>query len=310
VVSLHYISSCETKAGSLYFTTKDSLIHVESEVMIHLVTDSTAYLPPEVKQKYQVHTVSLKICVGDQTYDEEGGITKAAFYRLLADVSTAPTTSQPSAGEFVELYERLIDNQDEVISLHISERLSGTVPNAKVAAQQVAPNRIHVVDSRTSAVGLLIMIISVGEAINAGIGSAEILSMLDQMIEKSCAYFMVGNLEYLHKGGRINTAAKFLGTLLNIKPILYMHKGKIEALDKARTSKRARKRVLDEVLNQIGDGPVRAAIAHIQAADEAREMAQAVQEWLDCASLHISEVGPVIGTHVGPGFLGVAACPL
>jgi fatty acid-binding protein DegV len=100
------------------------------------------------------------------------------------------------------------------------------------------------------------------------------------------------------------------GLVLVYQNILYMHEGKIEALDKARTNKKARKRVLDEVVKQVVDVPVRAAIAHIQAADEAREMAQAVQERLDCASLHISEVGPVIGTHVGPGFLGVAACPL
>jgi DegV family protein with EDD domain len=154
------------------------------------------------------------------------------------------------------------------------------------------------------------MIISVGEAIAAGADCSEILAMLDQMIEKSCAYFMVETLEYLHKGGRINTAARFLGTLLNIKPILYMHEGKVEALDKARTSKKARQRVLDEVMKQVGEQPVRAAVAHIQADQAAREMAQVVQERFDCVSLHISEVGPVIGTHVGPGFLGVAACPL
>jgi DegV family protein with EDD domain len=154
------------------------------------------------------------------------------------------------------------------------------------------------------------MVISAGEAIAAGATCDQILSMLDQMIEQSCAYFMVETLEYLHKGGRINTAARFLGTLLNIKPILYISDGKVEALDKARTSKRARQRVLDEVRNQVGDQPVRVAVAHILAGQAAEEMAQIVQEQFNCVSLHISEVGPVIGTHVGPGFLGVAACPV
>ena len=278
--------------------------------MIHLVTDSTAYLPQALRETYDVHTASLKICVGDQTYDEEGGITKEAFYKLLADVSTAPTTSQPSAGEFMAIYEQLIDGQDEVISVHISEGLSGTVPSAQTAAQQMAPDRIHVVDSQTSAVGLLIMVIAAGEAIAAGATCDEILIMLDQMVAQSCAYFMVETLEYLHKGGRINTASRFLGTLLNIKPILYMHEGKIQPLDKTRTSKKARQRVLDEVVNEIGERPARVAVAHIQAQEAAQDMAEAVKARLDCVSLHISEVGPVIGTHVGPGFLGVAACPV
>ena len=232
--------------------------------MIHLVTDSTAYLPLDLQLKYDIHTISLKINVGDRTYDEEGGITKDEFYSLLADVATAPTTSQPSAGEFLELYKSLIGDGDEVISIHISEGLSGTIPNAQAAAQELAPDRIHVVNSRTTAAGLLIMVLAAGEALAAGKSSAQILSMLERMIDQSCLFFSVETLEYLHKGGRINTASRLLGTLLNIKPILYLHEGKIEALDKTRTSKKARRRVLDE-----------AALA-----------------------------------HVGPGTIGVAACPV
>ena len=110
--------------------------------MIHLVTDSTAYLPDDIKEKYGIHTVSLKINVGDKTYDEEGGITKDEFYKLLADVATAPTTSQPSAGEFLEMYQKLLGEEDEVISIHISEALSGTVPNARAAAQEFGPDRL------------------------------------------------------------------------------------------------------------------------------------------------------------------------
>lgn len=279
--------------------------------MIHLVTDSTAYLPADVKAKYGVHTISLKINVGGETYDEEGGITMDAFYRLLADVATTPTTSQPSAGEFLALYGALVEDEaDEVISIHISEGLSGTVPNALAAVQQVAPDRITVIDSRTSSIGLIIMVIAAGEAIAAGKSRPEVVSILERMIEESAAFFMVENLAYLHKGGRINTASRFLGTLLNIKPILYMKDGKIEALDKARTSKRARLRVLDEITRAMGTHKVRASVAHIQAPEAAEEMAAEVRKRLDCKSLYISEVGPAIGSHVGPGFLGIAACPL
>lgn len=279
--------------------------------MIHLVTDSTAYLPPEVEAKYPIHTIALNIIVGDRTYKEEGEITKDEFYRLLAQVSTAPTTSQPSAGEFIELFKPLVAApDDEVISILISEGLSGTIASAQVAAQELTPQRIHIIDSRTSAVGLILMVDAAAEALAAGKSRDAVVTMVKRMVDASCAYFMVENLEYLHKGGRINTASRFLGTLLNIKPILYMSEGKIQPLDKARTSRRARDRVLDEVAGFVGDQPVRAAVAHIQAPDAAAEMAERVRERLNCVALYTSEVGPVIGTHVGPGFLGVAACPV
>jgi DegV family protein with EDD domain len=279
--------------------------------MIHLVTDSTAYLPEDIRQKYSVRTASLKVNVGDQTYDEEGGITKAEFYRLLADVATAPTTSQPSAGEFIALYEQLAGNEDdEVISIHISEGFSGTVPNALAAARELAPERIHVVDSRTTAVGLMNMVIAAGEAIAAGKSRPEILSMLERMINESCLYFSVETLEYLHKGGRIGAASRFLGTLLNIKPILYVHEGRIQPLDKTRTTKKARRRILDEVEQVVGQRPSRVGVVHIRAEDAAQELAERARERLNCVSLHISEVGPVVGSHVGPGTLGLGACPV
>jgi DegV family protein with EDD domain len=283
----------------------------EGTTVIHLVTDSTAYLPPEIKEKYNIHTISLKVIVGDQTYDEEGGITRDEFYRLLANVATTPTTSQPSAGEFVDLYSSLVrDPEDEVISIHISEGISGTVPNALAAAHQVAPDQISVVDSRTSAIGLFVIVLSAGEAIAAGKTRPEVLAIVDRLVRESCSVFMVEDLAYLHKGGRINTASRFLGTLLSIKPILHMENGKIEALDKTRTSARARQRVLDEVQERVGNQLVRACVAHIQAREAAEELATRARERLNCLSLHISEVGPVIGAHVGPGFVGLAAGPV
>ena len=278
--------------------------------MIHLVTDSTANLTPELKSDFNVHTISLKLCVGDQTFDEEGGITQEEFFRLLERVDTTPTTSQPSAGEFIELYERLTGGGDEVISIHISEGLSGTVPNAIAAAQEVAPDRISVVDSRTAAIGLILMVVAAGEAIAAGQDRAQVVDMLARMVEESEAIFYVEDLAYLHKGGRIGGAARFIGTLLNIKPILYIDGGKIEALDKERTTRRAKARMLDEIAQRMGQRPVRVAVGHIRAPEAAAEMADRARARLNCVSSYITEIGPAIGSHLGPGFLGLAACPL
>jgi len=278
--------------------------------MIHLVTDSTANLTPEIKSEFNVHTISLKLCVGDQTFDEEGGITQEEFFKLLERVDTTPTTSQPSAGEFIELYERLTGGGDEVISIHISEGLSGTVPNAIAAAQEVAPDRISVVDSRTAAIGLILMVVAAGEAIAAGQDRAQVVDMLARMVEESEAIFYVEDLAYLHKGGRIGGAARFIGTLLNIKPILYIDEGKIEALDKERTTRRAKARMLDEIAQRMGQRPVRVAVGHIRAPEAAAEMADRARARLNCVSSYITEIGPAIGSHLGPGFLGLAACPL
>jgi DegV family protein with EDD domain len=278
--------------------------------MIHLVTDSTAYLPEQVKQQYNIHTISLKICVGDDTYDEEGGITQDEFYCLLDDVATAPTTSQPSAGEFIELYQGLLGEEDEIISIHISSELSGTVPNAMAAAQELAPDRIHVVDSRSASIGMEPMVISAAEALAAGKSRDEVLAMLERMIQEVAVYFSVDTLEYLHKGGRIGAASRLLGTLLNIKPVLYLSEGKIQPLDKVRTSKRARQRIVDEVVQSMGDKPVRVAITHILAPKAAEKIAAQAKERLNVAWMDVAEVGPVIGSHVGPGTIGIAACPV
>jgi DegV family protein with EDD domain len=278
--------------------------------MIHLVTDSTAYLPPEIKAQYNVHTISLKVCVGDQTYDEDGGITKEEFFRLLAKVETTPTTSQPSAGEFIALYQQLAVGDDEVISVHISSGLSGTVPNALAAAQEVAPDRISVVDSRTTAIGLVIMVAAAGEALAAGRTRPQVVSMLERMVRESVAFFSVEDLAYLQKGGRINTAARLLGTLMNIKPILYLNEGKIEALDKVRTTRKARMRLLDEVEQRMAGRLVRASVTHVQAPEAAADIAALARQRLNCKEVYLSELGPAIGSHTGPGLVGIAACPV
>ena len=278
--------------------------------MIHLVTDSTAGLPPEIKQHYDVSTISLKICVGDQTFDEDGGITQEAFFELLSSIETSPTTSQPSQGEFVALYEHLAGGEDEVISIHISEGLSGTIPNACAAAEQVAPGRISVVDSRTTALCQMIMVIAAGEAIAAGKSRGEIVAMVERMAQESETIFVVDTLEYLHKGGRIGTASRLLGTLLDVKPILYVHEGKVEPLSKVRSSKKAVRYMLEEISQRLGERPVGGGVLHIQARDKAEALAEKLKSQLNLVSLHIAELGPALGSHTGPGVLAVAACPV
>jgi DegV family protein with EDD domain len=277
--------------------------------MIHLVTDTTAYLPPELLDRWRVHVVPLKVNLGEECVDEDK-ISQELFFDRLKEVETAPSTSQPALGEFMRLYERLTANGDEVLSIHISEGLSGTARVALIAAQEVAPNRISVVDSRSATCGLALMIHAAAQALDEGVPRVAAAKLVRWMTGSYAGIFLVENLEYLAKGGRINGAARLMGQVLQLRPILHMNDGKIDALTVTRTRRRGQQVILDRVAGAMGDGPVRAFITHIQSPGDADALAERARVRLNCVDLFINETGPVIGSHVGPGFLGLAACPV
>ncbi|MGC9398221.1 MAG: DegV family protein [Anaerolineae bacterium] len=277
--------------------------------MIHLVTDTTAYLPEQLERRWQIQKVPLKINVDYEAVDEDK-IAPEVFYRRLARVETAPSTSQPAPGEFMTLYEALTRNGDEVLSVHISEGLSGTPLVAQMAAREVAPDRITVVDSQATTCALALMVEAAAQALANGASRAEAAAVVEGIRARFGSAFLVEDLEYLRKGGRINGAAKFLGAMLNVRPILYLKEGKIEPLGLARTRKRGLRQLVQEVRKQVGEGPVRAAVTHIQCPEEAQALAEQARAQLNCVELFINETGPVIGSHVGPGFIGLAAYPV
>jgi len=276
--------------------------------MLHLVTDTTAYLPARFTERWSIHTVPLKVTMGNQAIDEDK-VSLQRFYEHLAVVETAPFTSQPAPGEFMQLYEQLTRNGDEVLSIHISSGLSGTARVAQLAAEEIAPDLITVIDSESATCGLALMLSVAVEALEAGQSRAEIADRITKIREIYAGIFLVETLEYLKKGGRINGAAKFLGNVLQLRPLLYMNTGKIEGLTVARTRKRGMQQLLDEVEKRVGSGPLRIAVTHIQCAEDAERLAEQAQARFDCADFFIHETGPVIGSHVGPGFVGLAACP-
>ena len=277
--------------------------------MIHLVTDTTAYLPKTAIDQWPIHMVPLKVNIGNAAVDEDK-IAPEDFYRRLASVETAPSTSQPAPGEFMMLYEELTRNGDEVLSVHISEGLSGTPLVAQMTAREVASDRITVVDSQATTCILALMVEAVAQALADGASRAEAAAVVEEIREQFGSAFLVEDLEYLRKGGRINGAAKFLGMMLNVRPILYLKDGKIEPLGLARTRKRGLRQLVKEVQKQVGDAPVRAAVTHIQRPDEAQALAEQIKAQLQCEELLINETGPVIGSHVGPGFIGFSAYPV
>ena len=278
--------------------------------MIKIVTDSTAYLPEEVVQRYGIQVIPLNVLFGERTYKEGLDLSYEQFYQMLAQAKNLPTTSQPAVGEFYELYSKLVQDGSEVISIHISSKLSGTIDSALMACKELPEASISVVDSLSTAVGLELMVIAAAEAVAAGQSRAKVVAMLEQMVRETRLFFVVDTLEYLQKGGRIGGAAALVGTLLNVKPILHLKDGRIEPLSKVRTKRKAVKELLGLMVEEMGsEEPVRIAVGHAVALKEGQSLLEKAQSRLNCTVSYLAQIGPVIGTHTGPGALGLATCP-
>jgi DegV family protein with EDD domain len=277
--------------------------------MIKVVTDSTAYLAPDFVEQHDIRVVPLNVLFGAKSHREGVDLSYDQFYRMLAEADELPTTSQPAAGDFLTIYTELVEAGHEVVSIHISSGISGTVDSA-LAAQKMLPNpeRVSVVDSLSTSMGLELIVRTAVEAIEAGQSRNEVVAQLELLSKRMHLYFVVDTLEYLHKGGRIGGASALLGTVLQFKPILFLKDGKIEPWGKMRTKRKAVAKLVDIIEEKMGDQPIGGiGVVHAQVPDEADRLIGRLKQRLNCSECWMSQVGPVIGTHTGPGVLGVAA---
>jgi DegV family protein with EDD domain len=277
--------------------------------MIKIVTDSTAYLPKDVIRKYDIRVVPLCVHFGQEAFKEGIELSNEAFYERLKDAAELPTTSQPSVGEFYKVFEELASAGHEIIALTISHKLSGTYSSA-IAAQRMLPEaRLDVIDSLSTSIGLQLMVEEAAAAAASGAGRQELVARMLEIRDRLYVLFVVDTLEYLAKGGRIGNAKALLGTLLKVKPILILQDGAIEALEQVRTKRKAVAEMLDLVEEHLdGTGPkARVAITHALVPEEAEEVRDEIMRRLGCERASISTVGPVVGTHTGPGVVAVAA---
>jgi DegV family protein with EDD domain len=278
---------------------------------IRIVTDSTAYLREDILSQYDIQVVPLKVLFADRVYKDGVDLTNEEFYDMLSRVEKLPTTSQPATGEFERVYSELVGQGHEIISIHISGKLSGTVESARAAARHFPEAKVHVVDSLSTVFGLALMILEAAKAARQQYDSGYILHQLDQMIRNTTVLFVVDTLEYLEKGGRIGAARALLGTLLKIKPILKIEDGLIVPVTSVRTKSKAIAFMLDQAVELVDHKQARVAVAHAQVPSEMEALLKMVRERLVIPEgVFISEVGPVVGTHTGPGVLGIAVCPL
>lgn len=273
---------------------------------VAVVTDSTSSLPAEVTARFGIPVVPLRVEAGSARGVDGVDVRTddvAAALRKREKV----TTSRPSPAEFVETYQRVLSGgASHVVSVHLSSRLSGTWDSARLAALEFAPGVVRVVDSRSTGMGLGFAVVAAAEAAAAGAGSATVEAAAMAVVERTTSLLYVDTLEYLRRGGRIGAAAALFGTGLAIKPLLRVRDGQIEPLEKVRTSAKALSRLVHLAVAAADGAPVDVAVQHVAAADAATAMASRLGAALpDVCSMQQSELGAVVGAHLGPGTLGV-----
>ncbi|HEY5188534.1 MAG TPA: DegV family protein [Solirubrobacteraceae bacterium] len=277
---------------------------------VAIVSDTCHYLPPELVSAEEIHQVSLYVRwpEGDQRESEISDY--AAYYRRLGSDPDLPSTSQPSIGDFLAVYEPLLDAGHEIVSIHLAGGMSGTVRSAEQAREQLGDRAqaVHVFDSATACGGEGLVVLAAAAAARRGASGAEVLEHARQARGALKMWFAIDTLDYLRRGGRIAGAQAWLGTALKIKPILTVE-SEITPIERVRTSKRAFERMVDLLRSRSDDGADAWMVQHIQAPAEAEELAARGTEIFGKPPKVISEIGPVIGTHVGPGLLGAGGLP-
>ena len=276
---------------------------------VAVVTDSTAYLPPDMVERHRLTVVPLQVVVGGRSLAEGVEVGSDEVARALREWRPV-TTSRPSPQTFAEAYLAL--EVPEIVSVHLSSDLSGTVDAARVAAKQVAAQGVHVavVDSRSLGMGLGFTARAAAIAAGAGAGADEAARAARRFATEVGIWLYVDTLEYLRRGGRIGAAAAMLGSALAVKPLLNLVDGRLEPLERVRTSSRALARLEELAVREAASRDVAVAVQHLAAADRAREVADRLRARLPRArEVHVGEVGAVVGAHVGPGMLGVVVAP-
>jgi DegV family protein with EDD domain len=279
---------------------------------VHVVTDSTADIPAELAAELDITIVPLKVHFQGKSYLDGVTIQPEEFYQRLKEVDELPTTSQPSPIDFVEAYrEAAKDGDTDILSIHLSSAFSGTYQSALLAQSMVEDEfKVTVLDSKTATYAIGSIVVAAARAAKKGKSLDECVAIAQNMIEKGRVFFLVDTLEYLQKGGRIGKASAVVGSLLNIKPILSITpEGEVYAEDKVRGKNKATVRLFELLQENAPDEPYEIAVCYTDNREEAETWAEQIQERFGVEDVMLTEIGPVIGTHVGPGTIGAICYP-
>lgn len=277
-----------------------------------IVMDSTGYLTSDILNQFPIKIVPLTVTIGTETFAETE-LSNEQLLLKIKETGNFPTTSQPPVGAFLDTYEQLLaEGYEEIVSIHISQEISGTYRSAQMAREMMSSPRIHVLDSGSAALSFGLLGWAAGEMAQAGAGAEEIVHKITQLKQQTELYFIVDSLENLKRGGRIGGASALLGTLLQIKPILYINpQGEIDVFDKVRSRARAWQRALQELVRAVADGrPYRICLQHVAIPDEALTLLDELKQKFPGHDIRLFEAGAVIASHVGRGAFGISFQPV
>jgi len=273
---------------------------------VAVVTDSVANLPPELVERYSITIISLLVAFGPKVFRDGVDMTSAQFYRRLGEDKHLPTTSTPSMGDFLGLFHRLAREAEAIACIHLAHEFSGTVAIAEEVGQSFKEVPVRVVDSRSAAMAEGFVVLEAARMAAKGGDLVAVVVRARGMIPRVNLVVMLDTLKYLYRGGRIGRAARLMGSALQFKPVLSVENGAVDALERPRTWPKAVRRILEIMAARVRGRPVHAAVVHADALDKAEQLRQKVASLFNCRELYATDLTPVMGTHAGPGVLGVA----
>lgn len=274
---------------------------------VAIVTDSTAYLPQEWIDKFDIKIAGSIVIFGDEQLRDYYDISAQDFFKRLAVSEIMPTTAQPTPQDFKEIYEPLLAAGYDILGIHISHKLSGTFASAESARAMFPDANIENIDSLSASLGEGWPLYLAAQAAQAGKSLAECKAIVEEACQHTYTCFAVETLEFLHRGGRIGGASRFFGTALNLKPLLEIKDGRIDALEKIRTRKKSLKRLAEVVVVKAGNkNPIYLGVLHANAESEAQELLDGLASQLDPKATVLTYVSPAVGTHTGPGTIGIS----
>ena len=276
---------------------------------VAVVTDSSAYIPKELVKNLNITVVPLVVIWGNETLEDGLDILPDQFYNRLKTAKEMPTTSQVSVPNMHKAFSTLLEQGYDVLGVFISSKLSGTMQSATQGRDELASgkDKVTLVDSSTTAMAMGFHVMAAAKAAEQGASVADCKKAAEEAQKTSGVYFVVDTLEFLHRGGRIGGARRFLGSALNIKPILTVHEGKVEAAGSVRTKAKAVNHIVELVHDQCkGKSSIHLATLHANAEQEAKDLIKQAGQGLNLVESVLSEVSPAIGTHTGPGTVGLA----
>lgn len=274
---------------------------------IALVVDSLADLPPELLDKHNIHVVPIKIRFGDTEYTDRVDLDTASFYLKLAAGDDFPKTSQPPPGDFIKLYEKLLEDHEHVLSLHISSQLSGTFSSAVQAAERVSAEKITVVDTKSGGLAEGIIAVRAAELIQQDMPLEQIMETIDELVANRKIYIVFKTLDYIVKGGRLNGKVGSILTKLKHMPLItYTADGSLGRAGIVKNNDRTIPKLIDRVIKELGDtSPTEIGVMHAAALREGKELMSSLEKAFPNARPLMTEIGPGIGSYAGPGTLAI-----